>query len=401
MRRKDTDPLLSVVIPVYNVQDYLDRCMESVTQQTYRNLEIILVDDGSTDRSGLLCDCYASKDSRVKVIHKKNEGLVSTRKEGLRAAAGMYVTYVDADDWIEKEMFTDMVFFMSESDADLATSGCIRDYGAYGMPVKESIQPGIYENELLEEQLLSRIISTDEFFKSRIFVSACTKMYKKNFLMRWQYAVDNYINIGEDVMLMYYCLLNARSVMVTGKNYYHYCIRSNSITGSRKGDEWQRYQVLFGMLEKECSQHRNRVVNIMEQIKLHEFYLLFLQYADKIVHYKNNILFPFGEVRKEEKIMIYGAGKFGKRLKNILEKTYGFKVVAWIDKAGQAETQTVEALKFISFDKVIISVLLAELVYEIKNDLVLRGVEPHKILSANLELLKNRIKGDGEILQQL
>ena len=155
------------------------------------------------------------------------------------------------------------------------------------------------------------------------------------------------------------------------------------------------------MLEKECSQHRNRVVNIMEQIKLHEFYLLFLQYADKIVHYKNNILFPFGEVRKEEKIIIYGAGKFGKRLKNILEKTYGFKVVAWIDKAGQAETQTVEALKFISFDKVIISVLLAELVYEIKNDLVLRGVEPHKILSANLELLKNRIKGDGEILQQL
>ena len=89
MRRKDTDPLLSVVIPVYNVQDYLDRCMESVTQQTYRNLEIILVDDGSTDRSGLLCDCYASKDSRVKVIHKKNEGLVSTRKEGLRAAAGI------------------------------------------------------------------------------------------------------------------------------------------------------------------------------------------------------------------------------------------------------------------------------------------------------------------------
>lgn len=401
MRGRDTGPLLSVIIPVYNMQDYLDRCMKSVMRQTYRNLEIILVDDGCTDHSGILCDRYAAEDNRVKVIHKQNGGLVSARKEGLRAAAGAYAAYVDADDWIEKDMYTDLVLVMSESGADLATSGCIRDYGPYHMQVKESIQPGIYEKERLAEQLLARVISTDEFFKSRIFVSACTKLYKKDFLMQWQSVVDDYINIGEDVMLLYYCLLNARRVVVTGKDYYHYCIRNDSITGSRKGDEWQRYQLLFGMMERECRKHRNRVANIMEQIKLHECHLLFLQYADKMVQYNNNVLFPFGEVGKEEKIIVYGAGKFGRRLKYILEKTCGIKVVAWIDKAGQEETQTLEVLKFLSFDKIMIAVLVAELVSEIKRDLIQKGIEPEKILSVNLELLKEKIKGDREILQQI
>lgn len=298
-------------------------------------------------------------------------------------------------------MYKDMALFMAESGADLATSGCIRDYGTYNMPVEEAIKPGIYKTGFLAEELLTKIISTEKFFESRIFVSACSKMYKTDFLRQWQSKVDNYINIGEDVLLMYYCLLNAKCVAVTGKNYYHYCIRSNSITGNRKTDEWQRYQVLFGMLEKECSRHRKRVMNIMEQIRLHEYYLVFLQYADRLIEYKNDILFPFGKVCQEEKIVIYGAGKFGRKLKNILEETCEIKIVAWIDKAEQPETQAVEALKHISFDKIIIAVLVADVVDEIKRELFHRGVVPEKVLTVNLEFLKDRMKENNDLLQQI
>lgn len=394
-------PLLSLIIPVYNTQEYLDRCLKSVQNQTYRNIEIILVDDGSTDRSGQMCDNYAAKDRRVKVIHRKNAGLVSARKEGLKVATGTYAAYVDADDWIEKNMYTELLQYMKESDADLVTSGCIRDYGTYYMPVNESVNPGIYENETLTEKLLTKMVSTDCFFQSRIFVSACTKIFKKDFLVTWQNKVDNDINIGEDAMLMYYCLLNAKRVAVSGMNYYHYCIRGDSITGIRKPDEWQRFQVLFGLLEKECGRHRKRVVNIMEQIKLHEYYLVLLQYAEQIVYYKNYMLFPFGEVRQEEKVVVYGAGKFGKKLKSVLEEIYEIQIVAWIDKAGKPETQAVEILNDVPYDKIIIAVLVADLVDEIKRELIQRGIKPENILSVDLELLKDRMKKDAEIPQKI
>ena len=94
---------LSVIVPVYNIELYIGQCLESIIRQTYRDIEIIAVDDGSTDRSGRICDLYASKDARIKVIHKENRGLVSARKAGLDASSGAYIANVDGDDWLEKD----------------------------------------------------------------------------------------------------------------------------------------------------------------------------------------------------------------------------------------------------------------------------------------------------------
>lgn len=97
--------MISVIVPIYNIQEYLPQCIDSIINQTYTELEIILVDDGSTDSGGSICDEYALNDSRVKVIHKKNGGLVSARKAGIRAAHGEYITFVDGDDWIERDTY--------------------------------------------------------------------------------------------------------------------------------------------------------------------------------------------------------------------------------------------------------------------------------------------------------
>ena len=121
-------PLISVIIPVYRVEKYLDRCLRSITEQTYRNLEIILVDDGSPDNSGAICDAWAARDSRIRVIHKENAGAGAARNTGLNVASGDVVSMIDSDDYLEIHMYEHLLSLMTE-DVDIAecpvTEGCI------------------------------------------------------------------------------------------------------------------------------------------------------------------------------------------------------------------------------------------------------------------------------------
>ena len=111
--------MLTLIIPIYNIEQYLSQCLDSIINQTYKNIQIILVDDGSTDSSGRICDEYADKDSRIIVIHKENGGLVSARKAGLREATGEYVVYVDGDDWIELNAIEHMVGTIERTKEDI------------------------------------------------------------------------------------------------------------------------------------------------------------------------------------------------------------------------------------------------------------------------------------------
>ena len=121
-------PKVSVVVPVYNTKKYLSECLQSITSQTYKNLEIIVVDDGSTDGSDKICDYFSSKDRRIKVIHKKNEGVVVARKTGYEMATGEYLATVDSDDWIEPTMYQDMVEEILKENVDFVSVGYCREY---------------------------------------------------------------------------------------------------------------------------------------------------------------------------------------------------------------------------------------------------------------------------------
>lgn len=383
------NPLLSIVIPVYNVEPYLVRCMKSVMEQTYHALEIILVDDGSTDRSGIMCDRYQAEDARVKVIHKENGGLVSARKAGLREASGEYIAYVDSDDWIEPDMYLELISIMRKLNPDVVTSGLIRDYGTHCVMQPERMQSGFYEKDDLSEKFLKKMISTEAFFKSNVIFSSCNKVYKTERLIQWQSHISDFVNVGEDVALTYQVFLNASKVAVSGNNYYHYCIREDSIVGRKREDEWLRYQVLFSELKMQCLMHKERVSNIMQQINLHEFHLMLLQHSDKMIHYQDGVLFPFGELKKHDRVVIYGAGKFGCELKRLLERTFDFRIAAWIDKAAKSETQTIDCLKKIQYDKIIIAVLVADVAEEIKKELINHKIEEEKILQVSMKLLEN------------
>ena len=144
--------MISVIVPIYNIASYLRRCVESLLSQTFSDLEILLVDDGSTDGSGALCEEYRKKDGRIRVIHKENGGLVSARKAGLRAAGGAYIAYVDGDDFVEPDMYERMYAELVKQAVDVVMCGRFEDTGDVSREVFHGIPEGRYgKAELLKE----------------------------------------------------------------------------------------------------------------------------------------------------------------------------------------------------------------------------------------------------------
>lgn len=164
------EKLLSVIVPVYNVEQYLARCIDSILQQSYRNLELILVDDGANDSSGAICDQYAQKDPRVNVIHKENGGLSSARNAGLDAAKGEYVGFVDSDDWIEPGAYAAMIFLMEQQQVPMICGGRYDVDGKTGKKQVGLCPPK--QERIRAEELVGRMFLWDNCDSS-----ACDKLY--------------------------------------------------------------------------------------------------------------------------------------------------------------------------------------------------------------------------------
>lgn len=212
--------LISVVVPVYNVEQYLERCVDSILAQTYSNLELILVDDGAKDSSGVICDAYAQKDTRVRVIHKENGGLSSARNAGIDIAQGDYISFVDSDDWIEPDALENLLNAAVQNQVELVVGGRwdvnektgIKKLGL--CPEKEEVLSG--------ETLVKRI-----FLWQGCDSSSCDKLYHRRLFreMRFPYGV-----VCEDIPIMYKIVLDAGRVAMMPKPFYNYFHRSGSIT---------------------------------------------------------------------------------------------------------------------------------------------------------------------------
>ena len=215
--------IISVIIPVYNVEQYLNRCLESVCNQTYYNLEIILIDDGSTDESGKMCDKWAEKDSRIKVIHKENGGLSSARNAGLDVANGEYIGFVDSDDWISSSMY-EMLYNLINKNEEYDISVC-----AFRKTWDD-------KNQLLENITCStvKIWSRNDFLKRLLKINcqdsnqyAWNKLYRKKIMQNVRYPQGL---IDEDVEGTFIAVLNVKKIIETSQVGYFYFQHPKSIT---------------------------------------------------------------------------------------------------------------------------------------------------------------------------
>lgn len=212
--------LISVIVPVYNVEKYIRRCVDSILSQTYSKIEIILVDDGSTDSSGIICDQYADENENVAVIHKKNGGLSSARNAGLDVANGKYIGFVDSDDWIKNTMYSNLLLGLINTGSQCSTCGVLISDGIHSKKYDSIGNKKIFSrNDAIIEILMERNID----------VSACNKLYQANLFNGIRYPVGEN---NEDAAIILDILDRITSIVHVGTDEYFYFQRANSISNT-------------------------------------------------------------------------------------------------------------------------------------------------------------------------
>lgn len=326
--------MISVIVPIYNVEQYLSHCLESICRQTYKDLEIILVDDGSCDKSSEICDQYLQMDDRIVVLHKKNEGLVNARKSGLQVSQGQYIAYVDGDDWIEPEMFGKLYDQMIRSNADIVMCGHYVDTGSISKKAYHDFLGGYYGKGQLLENVYPEMIVGKAFFDWKVYPSLWGKLFKKESIIQYQMEVDERLKMGEDAACTYLALLNADSIFVLHECLYHYRQTTTSMVKNIQdyAKERMQFQLLYASVNKSFEKFKD-IFDLRDQwLK----YVLFLMIPRSDGLYRGydrlDYLFPFRNVYKGSDIILYGAGTYGQRLYHYLKKTDFCNVVLWIDR---------------------------------------------------------------------
>lgn len=209
---------ISIIVPVYNVEAYLEKCVESILKQTYTNLEILLVNDGSTDKSGELCDKLALRDHRIRVIHKENGGLSDARNRGIDEASSNLIGFIDSDDYIDEDMYETLYRQMVASKADLSMCGHYDVY--HQIPEKQVAE--IKTWELMPEEAIKMVMEA-----KILSVTAVNKLYKKALFEQLRFRIGK---IAEDAFIMVDLIHQCSKIVATNEKKYYYVHRENSIT---------------------------------------------------------------------------------------------------------------------------------------------------------------------------
>jgi glycosyltransferase involved in cell wall biosynthesis len=233
---------VSVIIPVYNVEKYLDVCIQSVLNQTLDNIEMILIDDGSTDTSGAICDKYASS---AKVIHKVNGGLSSARNEGLKVATGEYIFFLDSDDWLELDALERLYSLATKYSVDFVRFRLRNEDGSKkSLGRDDLLSEGLYIKDKIEA-LYPYLICT-KALELGIIIGVWRSLYKRSFLVENNLSFNNNIRYSEDILFSTILVTKANRFYYTEEGmFYHYRVNQSSISKSFRKDRWESYRTTY------------------------------------------------------------------------------------------------------------------------------------------------------------
>lgn len=377
--------LVSIIVPIYNNELYIDESVNSLVNQTYKNLEIILVDDGSCDKSLSKCIEWEKKDRRIKVIHQKNQGAFEARKTGLKIANGKYVGFLDGDDWIESNMYEEMVRIIESTDVCVVDSAIIEDNGSERKRRKQRISPGLYEECKYKKEIIPKMLYAGIFYDYGILPCLVSKLFKIEEFKKIYFSIEDGGAMGNDAACVYPYLLKNNSIYITDKCYYNYRIISkNSITRKNYNSIYEKVNVHINVM-KHFFESSEYAKDLMKQLSFYRVraYTLFCPW---VFDDGNSILQIFGGVNSDEKIVLYGAGKCGIRIYPYVCEKMKNNLVAWVDKNFRLINQTSnlpvtspEILKYENVDKVVITAININQIDKIRNDLRKMGVDEKKI----------------------
>lgn len=294
---------LSIIVPIYNGEEYLHRCIDSILSQKYTDFELILIDDGSTDNSLSICNEYAETDSRIVVYHKENEGLVAARKSGVSLAKGEYIGFVDCDDYIDDNMYLDLMKTAEKDKSDIVAGGIIIDFISRSKVELNNLNDGFYDEEAIKNIIIPRMLIHSGFVKYGIIPGVVTKVFRRSILENALPNIFDKITIGEDVAITAYSIMNAKSLSIIRTAGYHYIQLDNSMVRVFNPKRLEKLSDLYSCISK----IRNE--SYQKQVNLYMCYLIFNATAACIK--------KSGYSKKEAK----------KAIKNILKNDVSVKVL--------------------------------------------------------------------------
>ena len=392
----NTNKLVSIIIPVYNAEKYIFKCLKSVLNQTYTNIEVIIIDDQSTDKSLEICTKIQKEDSRIKIYMQSHSGVVVARKKGIINSSGEYICFVDADDFVKNTLIENLLNEMRK--CDIVCAGVLKE-DKYGNTIAKmnDILKGVYNDEKQLKYIEDNMIYVNNVKKDGILPYMVAKMYKSTIAKNIVSILPEDIYIYEDRLFNWIYLLNSKGgVSIIEDKQYIYRYNKKSVMNTN--DDY------FMMnLNKVYIAARNyfEIKNVSKLVidKLQKFIINRLYIAPRYMRFswQNRIIQFYSPLRinKNEKIVLYGAGEVGIDYYRQLCAEVGKKHIKWTDKKWYEINNRIEEVISMNsafesnYDKVLIAVKEEIIANQIKQELIEFGVEEDKILWEMPIILKN------------
>lgn len=375
------DGFISIIIPVYNEEKYLKRCLDSVIKQTYEKLEIVIINDGSIDNTGAICREYALRDRRIKFIEQTNHGVAYAKRRGVELAEGEYIGFVDADDFIEENMYEELLECME--GADMVTSGFFFN----GEKKFDLLESGIYNTEASMRYVCENMILFENTKNRGMSTNLCNKLFRANKLKDIVYTTALDVFMGEDAEIVYKYILTCSAINITKICGYHYEYISTSITHSVNEQYIRNVDSLYKSLKREFETSKYREVLLP---KLEKWIWNLIQDIPLFLGWKSiekfKFLNPYMNLLKNKKVILYGAGAVGKDYYRLNEKTRESEIILWVDsnwsflQENGMNVEPVEAILSKDYDYILVAVKNDVLVREIEKQLIELGVSKEKVL---------------------
>lgn len=385
-RKMEDRKKISVIVPIYNSEQYLRTCLDSIIQQTYSDIEIILIDDGSTDLSGWICDEYEKQYDNIRVYHQNNAGAIASRRRGVELATGDCIAFVDSDDWLERDFYEKMLSVPDSQDADIITSGSIYEWENKTENITDSADAGIYYKDDIKESIWGCMAYDKQRGGQGITPFMWNKLFKKECLQDVIKNIDTDITYNEDGATVYTLLIKISKLVVTHYCGYHYRQRKDSAIHTYSLASFEKMSILQRCMKREILRGSKNDI-LEEQIDQYVAHLIDRGVASVygIQLVKKYYLFPFHLVPKNSKIILYGAGLVGKAYYYCIKNKKYVSLVAWVDKNYSAlkleeEIESPDVISQKVFDYIVIAINNEKIAMEIKQEMRKKGISENKII---------------------
>lgn len=379
--------LISIIVPVYQVQPYLRDCLESIRIQTYKKLEVIVVDDGSVDGSGEICDEYSRLDERFRVIHQNNQGTAKARQRGMCAASGDYIGFVDGDDLIAQDMYRELIKAVEADQSDIAVCLQYVLHSDENCVAEDAVaEAGVYEKHAGVNAVCDYLFWGTDGQKEGISISLVDKLFRRELLSGFLMRTDERLRYCEDSACVVPCLMQAERVTLVNEPYYYYRQRAGSACHSVDTMYLAQFNIFYQSVLERITDKNSALKYRLDKYFVSRIYegmnqMMGLALKEVLPLYVP----PIAKLSVSGRIVIYGAGVVGKDYYRMMRLMCPERIAGWADrrwsglrKEGLAVLAP-ESLYTLAYEHIMIAVLFKDSADKIRDSLIRMGISADKI----------------------